>query len=114
MEDPRENISDVIVRDQYGAPYLARAPQFQGAARRGGDISVTVDFALHPCRRVDDGVADIYPMDAPSRSRTYGLADMPPTLAKAIAEWLKDETAAQAPVLFADVLGTEITEGNDE
>ena len=114
MHDPRQNIDDVILHDQAGAPYLARAPQFQGAARRGGDIAVVVDFALHPCRKIEGGVADIYPMDTPSRSQTYGLADLPPDLAAAIAQWLKDETEAQAPVLFADVLGTESPEAEEE
>jgi hypothetical protein len=109
MPDPREHIPDVIHVAADGTRWLIRAPQLLVMASRNQPPTVVVDFRAHACADVVEGIARIVPGDGIHASRAYGLADLPPELAVAIAEWMASEARASGLPLLLPVIDPQGT-----
>jgi beta-glucosidase-like glycosyl hydrolase len=110
MPDPREQIPDVIHVAADGTRWLIRTEQQQSRAKRDEPIYVGLDFKAHPIAAIDaHGRARILPGDGIGASKPYGLGDLPPELAEAMAAWMASEARTSGLPLLLPVIDPQGT-----
>jgi hypothetical protein len=101
MTGPRASIPDVILPAPDGSQWLARSVQLIVGASRGQPVRITLDAELLPVRAVVDGVAQVLPAGGVREGVSYDLADVPPALALALAQWMAGEAQPNGEMLLA-------------